>query len=189
MFGSILDVETSSTQPWLVTIPEQVGNIAKDQWGDFQVQPMTGSLTASGSPYHSTLSFIDPKASNTPRTANVTFTILPRPTITPSTVGPVDFTAVFAGANPTSQTFTLSNTGLATSLLNFTIGKEGHAGWLTVTPSTGGPLLPSDSPVTVTLSVVTGAMTQGLYTEILRISDPVATNDPVEIQVRLNIIG
>jgi hypothetical protein len=187
-FGSLLDAVTTASHTWLTTIPSEVGNISKDELGDFVLQPMTGSLTATNSPYTGTITVSDPRATNTPQTLNVTFNVLPKPLlgITPTTV--MTFNTFF-GVTPPSQLFLVANSGPALSKLNWTAQVVNASNWLSVNPTTGGPLLNSDIPVVSNVNIDVTGVSVGSYVDIIRFSDTLAGNTPVDVEVRLTVVA
>jgi hypothetical protein len=77
--------------------------------------------------------------------------------------------------DPSSQTFSISNTGTGT--LNWTV--TDNSGWLSCTPNSG-----TDSG-TVTVSVDISGLPGGTYNGTITVSDPNATNSPQTIPVTL----
>ena len=85
------------------------------------------------------------------------------------------------GANPASQTFSLTNVGTAT--LNYSIAT--NAGWLSVSSPTGA-LAPGAGQL-VTVSVNAVGLQVGTSNATVTISDAAATNSPQTVSVMLQI--
>lgn len=126
-------------------------------------------------------------ASNSPQDAIVVFTIgppvAPAIALTPSNV---TFGALRGGANPATQTISVTNagvgtlTGLAAGTITYGAGQP--AGWL------GATLSGSTAPAALTLSVTTGNLAVGAYTATLPVTSSVASNGPQTVGVRL-VVG
>jgi len=123
----------------------------------------------------------DPNASNSPQTLTVTLTLNenPPPTIE---VFPqeLEFIGKVGGANPLSQTVEVSNIGDGTLRYLF----EWDAAWMTVNPASGKS---AGAAKAHTVKVDTAGMAEGEYTGSISVSDPIATNDPVAIPVKLTL--
>jgi hypothetical protein len=98
------------------------------------------------------------------------------PCIEPSAAS-FEFNAVLGGANPVDQYLTINNCGSGT--LNWTATTLN--GWLTLDPTSGG-----DGTMTA-LSVSIAGLDIGTYYDTITVSDPAATNSPVEIPVTLHV--
>jgi len=189
-WGSLLGLTMTPSQSWITATPSTLGNIAKGEAKTTVVQALTGNLTAAGSPYSGTVTVADPNASNTPQTVSISFVVLPKPLISIVPTGtPITFSTTY-GVNPPSQYFTVANGGPATSKLNWTAQKVTGVNWLTVTPTSGGPMLNTDAPVVVNLlvDVIGTNLSAGQYVETVRISDSVASNNPITVEVRLTVL-
>jgi hypothetical protein len=93
--------------------------------------------------------------------------------------GSLSFTATAGGANPASQTISITNLGAGT--LNWTA--TDNASWLTVSPTSGV------APSTLTASVDISGLAAGTYTGTITISATGATNSPVSVPVTLTVNG
>ncbi|HEX5082318.1 MAG TPA: S8 family serine peptidase [Blastocatellia bacterium] len=91
--------------------------------------------------------------------------------------GSLSFTATAGGANPASQTVSITNLGAGT--LNWTAAD--NASWLTVSPTSGV------APSTLTASVNVSGLAAGTYTGTITISATGATNSPVSVPVTLTV--
>jgi len=183
-FGSLLSVGLVSDQSWATISPDILGNIAKDEGETTTIQAVVGDLAAGT--YTASIDVVDDRASNTPQTIGISFTILPQPTIGVVPNMDMTFNAV-EGINPPIQVLSISNVGPSTSELNWIASVVGTSAWLTLNPSSGGPLLSTDSPNAMSVIVDVTNMVVGTYVDVIRISDLVATNDFIEIQVQLTI--
>jgi len=89
----------------------------------------------------------------------------------------LNFSCGTSGSPPSSQTFSISNTGTGT--LNWTV--TDNASWLSCTPVSG-----TDSGV-VTVSVDHSGLAAGTYTGTITVSDPNASNSPQKVSVNLTV--
>jgi hypothetical protein len=92
----------------------------------------------------------------------------------------LSFSAEEGGANPSSQTLTIWNSGKGT--LNWVISDD--AGWLTLSPSSGASTGESDS---ITVLVDTYGMDAGGYSASIAVSASGASNSPRTIAVDLSV--
>ena len=144
--GGTLSWSVSDTALWLtLSLASGTGN------GTVALSAATGTLTAGS--YSGTVTISATGASSV--TVPVTFTVTASPV--PPAIGAsptsLSFTATQAGANPATQTVTISNTGGGT--LNWSASP--NTTWLAVSPSSG------TGNGTVTMSATTGVMTAGSY--------------------------
>lgn len=93
----------------------------------------------------------------------------------------LSFTAVEGGDDPADQTITVTNSGGGT--LSWTAVESPEAAWLELTNSSGG----TGDKVTVSVSIT--GLGKGTYETNVRISDPNASNDPVDVPVTLSVTG
>ena len=89
------------------------------------------------------------------------------------------FNATVGGSNPPSQNITVTNTG--GGLLAWMATEQPNQSWITLTNTNGG------SGNYVTVSVTISGLSVGAYSGTVRISDPNASNNPVDIPVTLTI--
>ncbi len=174
VFGSLLGVSLSTSAPYLKTSVASLGGLASNVAGSFGVMADSTALVSDNSPYAATLTIQDPAAINNPRTVAVAIVVRPRATITLSVL-----TLNFAVTKPVSgafpaipvQTFDITNTGPAGSLLDFQTQRLlGGSEWLLSFNPTEGEL---ESGSTQQVSVVLQCpedMGTGTYTETLRVS-------------------
>lgn len=187
-FGSLLNFTVSADEAWVFLIPDEEGGIRPNTSVTVTVSPITGPNSPDGplavGAHSSTVTFVDPDADDTPVTVTVDVTILPKAEISLSDAT-LSFTTTVGGPNPADQTFDVENIGPGTSLLNYTVDvAESSATWLTVSPTSGGPLGPGPLD-TITVSVDVTGLTAGTYLATIRVTDPTAENSPQAVVVDL----
>ena len=106
----------------------------------------------------------------------------PAPSILLSTVT-MTFNATEGGPNPATQTFDVGNEGRGGTTLNWTGGDDRP--WRSMAPTNGA--VPQGLSDTVTVTVVTGALTAGVYVCTITIDDPAANDGPQIITVTFNV--
>ena len=128
--------------------------------------------------YNGTVRITDPNASNNPVDVSVKLVIQaqqpPIIAVNPISLG---FNATLGGSNPPSQNITVTNTGGGT--LAWTATEQPDQSWMTLTNTSGG------SVDHVTVSVTIAGLSVGTYNGTVRISDPNASNNPVDVPVTL----
>jgi hypothetical protein len=188
-FGSFMTVFGSPDVPWITASPSSITGLGQSQQAQFTVIVNPASLLASGSPYVGHANLQDNRNPPTIIPITVTVTVLPRPAI--SAVPPIvnltfSITTMSSGG---AQQIVVGNAGPVGSVLNFSASKlQNNSPWLALTPNGGGPLNPGDT-APITLSVVTPGVPLiiGTYTEIVRIFSQNASNNPVDVQIILNV--
>jgi len=186
-YGSLLGVSFTSSASYLTVTPATLGNLASNEAGAFEVAADSTNLLAVNSPYSETIIVTDVAASNSPQTLTVTINVLPKATITTSSIL-LTFNVVkpLSGDFPAipSQAFNVENTGPALSELVYQIQKLGTVNWLTGFDPVSGSLDSGEiDPITVTVGPPqsTGV---GTYEETLRVSG-YSTNQFVDVTIRL----
>lgn len=187
-FGSLLFFLATVDEDWVSLVPTQAGGLRSGVSTDISVSPLTGLTNPDGpltvGAHSATITLTDTEADDSPITMTVDVTIIPKGEITLD-VSTLSFTASVGGANPVDQTFDTENTGPALSLLNYTVDvAEASATWLTVLPTSGGPLAPGPLD-TITVSVDVTGLVIGTYLATIRVTDPTAENSPQSIVVDL----
>jgi BACON domain-containing protein len=162
--GGTLSWTTSDNAAWLTLSPASgTGN------GAVTLSVTTGTLTVGS--YSATVTMSAPGASSV--TVPVTFTVATAPV--PPAIGAsptsLSFTATQGGANPATQTLSISNTGGGT--LSWTTSD--NAAWLTLSPASG------TGNGVVTASVVTGTTTVGTYNGSITLNAPGAPSATVPV--------
>jgi len=191
VFGSLLNAALATSASYVTTTPANVGNLASNESGSFDVAVDSTDLLATQSPLSETVTVQDANAGNSPVVYAVTINIRPRATITLSTLQ-LNFTVSkpLTGSFPVtpSQSFDVENSGPVDSNLDYQIQAfTGLAGdWL----SSFAPIteqLASGATQLTTVSVAPiDAMGPGTYEEILRVSG-YSTNSYVDLTVQLTI--
>jgi len=184
-FGSLLSVGLTPDETWISSTPDSVGNIAKDEEETVSISVDVEGLSAGS--YVGTIEVADDRASNTPQTIDINFTVLPRPEIEILPATDLNFAGIVNGANPPVQILSVSNSGPATSILNWTAQVVTGSSWLSVNPTSGGPMSDTDPAIAMSVIVDISGMAVGSYVGLIRISDPVASNSPIDINVNLTI--
>ena len=127
--------------------------------------------------YIDSIEVVAPVTDNSPQWVKIVLEVLPPPPTIAVNVTNLLFNAVAGEANPADKFFNISNVGGGD--LNWTVSNS--QSWLSMTPASGTN---SDS-VTVSIDI-TGLGFNDYYDTII-VSDPAATNDPVEIPVLLSV--
>ncbi len=191
VFGSLLNAKIASSMAFVSITPANLGGIASSETASFNVTADSSSLAATGSPYSAGITIQDSDATNSPQSIAVTIIVLPKAIITISaTQLTFQVTAPIPG-DPfppiPSQSFNLSNTGPAGSILQYLIQKLiGCTPWLTsFTPFMGTLVSSQVQPITVVVAP-DPSMLPGVYQETLRISG-YSQNMIQDVQVTLVI--
>lgn len=143
------------------------------------LQPTTAGLAVGT--YSATVNVVSPVAFNSPRTVTVTFTVTTPPAIGLNATSR-SFSANAGGANPASQTVSITNTGGGSLTgLARTISYSSGSGWLTATLNT------TTAPATLTLQPATAGLGGGTYSATVTITSPVATNSPRTVTVTFTV--
>ena len=94
----------------------------------------------------------------------------------------VSFSALTGGANPTSDTVSITNAGGGTlSGLSVGISYAGGSGWLNAS------LDVTTAPATLTIQATTGALAAGTYTASVDVSAAAASNSPKSVGVTFTV--
>lgn len=190
VYGSILGTSLTTSAAYVRVTPAMVGNLALNESGQFQVDVDSRSLLASGSPYNETIAVQDPAATNNPQSLPITIVVRPKATIG-ATPLLLTFTVVkpLTGSFPAilPQTFVISNSGPAGSVLEYDIKKlTGLSDWLVgFLPSAGVLASGGSDSISVTVAPPNN-MLQGTYTEKLRISG-YSSNSYIDVDIHLVI--
>jgi hypothetical protein len=191
VFGSLLGAVLSTSASYLTTTPANVGNLAANESGSFEVAVNSMDLLSVNSPYNETVTVQDANASNNPQTLDVTITVRPKATIDLSPTA-LAFTAVAPIVGPfppiPSQSFTIENTGPSGSVLNYQIQRLTGLSdnWLSsFAPVTGTLTSGATATINVAVAPIEG-LARGTYQETLRVSG-YSTNSYVDLLVQLVI--
>jgi hypothetical protein len=165
--GGTLTWAASDNTAWISPSPASgTGN------GVATITVSTGSLAAGT--YNGAVTLNATGAASV--TVPVTFTVTPAPPALNLSPTSLAFTATQGGANPATQTLSISNTGGGT--LNWSASD--NAAWLTLSSSTG------TGNGTVTLSVTTGTLTPATYSGTVMLSGGTGVT-PVSVPVSFTV--
>lgn len=189
VYGSLLNASLASSAPYLTVQPANIGNLAFNETGQFEVAVDSTLLLAANSPFAETITVQDPNAVNTPQVFSVTINVRPQATIDVSPTS-LDFsvTKPISGAFPAipTQQFSVTNTGPAGSVLDWQVQKLTGLSddWLKNFTPVSGSLNSGESEL-VTVSVIPDSgVGLGTFQETLRISG-FSTNDSVDLPITL----
>lgn len=183
--GSTFVWGTIDDQSWISLGPPFTGSLPGGNSANVFVNINITGLAAGT--YNGTLTLGDagssPAATGCPMSASVTLTVNPAPKPTIS-LSPSSFTfsATQGGANPTSQTLNISNTGSAALNWNAT----DDAAWLTL-GTTSGTIASGGVAQTSSVNINITGLSAATYTGTITVSDPNATNSPQTASVTLTI--
>lgn len=191
VYGSLLGTTITTSAAYLSASPANVGNLASNEAGSFNVSVDSTNLLAADSPYSEQITVQDANASNTPQVLPVTINVRPKATIDLSPVQ-LNFSVVrpFTGPFPTipSQQFTITNTGATASSLDYQIQRLTNlsSDWLVSFAPVNGTIAGGDGQViTVAVAPIEG-LSAGTYQETLRVSG-YSTNSFVDVLIQLVI--
>ncbi len=191
VFGSLLDVSLTSDAAFVRVQPAMLGGLAAAEAGQCDVAVDSSTLLATSSPYSQNILLQDATATNNPVSLPVTIIVRPKATIS---VAPLSLT--FFAVKPLTgpfppiptQSFTISNTGLASSSLAYLVQRLTglSSAWLASYTPTQGTLAGGASQL-VTVGVAPNAnCLPGTYSEILRVSG-YSTNAYADVEITLVI--
>jgi hypothetical protein len=189
VFGSLMGATLTSDAAYVTVTPAQIGNLASQESGEFEVAVDSSQLLAVNSPYIQNVVVEDPNATNTPQVLAVTINVAPKAVIN-TTPTALSFNAIKPISGPfdpiPNQTFTIQNTGPAGSVLDWQVQKVSCSNWLVGFAPVSGSLTSGDTE-TITVSVQPPQNTQpGTHTETLRISG-YSENQFVDVQITLTV--
>ena len=188
IYGSLLSLSLTTSAPWLVATPANLGHIAFGTSASFEVMADSTTLVATQSPYAATVVLQDSSASNTPQVLPVSIVVRPK-----AIVSLVSLMLTFYATKPVtgsfapipSQQFVIQNTGPVGSVLEYLIQKlVGLSDWLVAyTPFSGSLASGATQGVTVVVQPPDSTL-MGTYTETLRVSG-YSENSYQDVQVQL----
>lgn len=191
VYGSILSAKITSSAAYMRVTPGEVGGLASNEAGVFEVTVDSSGLVYTASPYAETLVLQDPAATNTPVILPVTIVVRPKAVIAvaPSSL---NFTATkpFSGPFPPipAASFVITNDGAAGSVLDYTIQRLiGNSCWLVSFVPPTGQLVSGASQTIMVVVQPNENYLPGTYTETLRVSG-YSTNYHVDVVVTLTIL-
>ncbi len=191
VFGSLLGATLSASASYVSVSPANVGNLAANESGAFEVSVNSTSLLSANSPYNETVTIQDSNASNNPQALDVEIVVRPKATID---VSPL--TLAFSATAPVTgpfdpiptQQFIVENTGPSGSVLDYQVQRVTGLSddWLSsFAPVTGILTSGASNTITVAVAPISG-LARGTYQETLRISG-YSDNSYVEILIQLVI--
>jgi hypothetical protein len=188
--GTFLDSDLYPAGPpplpsWL-ELPVSSGVIQPEQSIEMGVT-VNPALIPAGALHTATIVVDDGPGQAAPQEVQVVVTVL-APTIGVSPT-PVAFGSVNQSENPEPLELTVTNTG--TAPLTFTPQVTSGASWLSISPS-AQTTIPSDPPgsdAKFDVIATTDGLAPGVYTGNIRISDPNATNNPVDVPVSVTVVA
>ncbi|RKX24242.1 MAG: hypothetical protein DRP45_08650 [Candidatus Zixiibacteriota bacterium] len=137
------------------------------------------TLGLTAGTYFDSISVESVEAENSPQFLYVELEIAPPPPTIGVSPDYFNFTAVAGDPNPASQTFTIDNIG--ESVLNWSVSNTET--WLDLLPTSGTDF----GEVSVSIDIT--GLAYGDYYDIIVVTDPSATNDPVEVPVHLSVVS
>lgn len=191
VFGSLLGATLSTSASYVTTTPANVGNLASNESGSFEVAVNSLSLLSVNSPYNETVTVQDQNAGNTPQTLPITINVRPKAVIDLS-LTQLAFSVVAPAVGlfppiPTRQ-FVIENTGPVGSVLDYQIQRVTGLSddWLSsFAPVTGTLSSGGTAIITVAVAPIEG-LARGTYQESLRVSG-YSANSYVDILIQLVI--
>lgn len=188
-YGSYMVVTATPSVSWLQPNPTYIGDLGKNNTGNFNIGVLTSTLLSASSPYHGVVNLQDNRSTPTVIPITVSVTVNPRPVIdaTPLTLA---FTySLLTGTDSGAQQIVIQNSGPANSTLNFSLSRvHNSSNWLDFIPTSGGPLASGSSTI-ITCSIVHTQVPHipGLYQDSIRIASQNASNSPVDVAVTLTV--
>ena len=186
-FGSFMVATATPTVSWIQTVPSYIGDLGKNESGNFDFTLLTGALLSSNSPYVGVINLQDNR--NVPTTIPINFmvTVNPRPVISavPTSLG---FThSLSLGSTSGAQQVEISNLGPIASKLSFGLVKVHNSNWIDFVPTSGGPLDSGHSTL-ITFSINSNVPNSpGVYQDTVRVYSSNASNSPVNINIILTV--
>ena len=183
-----IDDGTGLDATWITVSPTSGGPLANDGSSDTITVTYDISSLDNGT-HEGTITVTDPAAKPTSARLKVTL-VVNRPVITlnPTSINQ----SLSVGDNTSTDQFTISNSG-EMDLASYTITEVDDATgvdatWMSVSPTTGGPLENDGSSDTITISYDTTGLTVGnTYTGTITVSDPTAAAIAKTVTVSLYI--
>ncbi|MCK5738613.1 hypothetical protein KAH55_05505, partial [bacterium] len=129
--------------------------------------------------YTTHIRLTDPNATNSPVDVPVTLTVIGIEPKIATSVNTLLFRAIAGGTSPSNKKILVTNSAGGT--LNWTAQEYPETSWMSLSNTSGQ----SDEEITVSINI--SGLSGGTYTSIIRISDPNASNNPVDISVTLSM--
>lgn len=187
-FGSYMTATSTPNSPWLISSPSTIAGIGKNNQGTFAISSNPGLLLATGSPFTGYINLSD--GINSPIPITINLTVLPRPVFS---VAPLSISFNYSLSllsHNSPQVLTVTNSGPATSLLNFTVAKvQNNSPWLSFTPLVAGPVMSAASVnITFSLNTISIPLSVGVYQETIKLNSLNAANNPISVVVTLTVL-
>jgi hypothetical protein len=192
VYGSILGAKLTTSAPFIRVTPTEVGGLAANEGGTFQVSVDSSSMVATMSPYAETIILQDTAATNSPRSLPVTVIVRPKASIV-LPVASLSFTVSKPLSGPfppiPAQTFQIFNDGDPASLLDYTIQRVTAAsmGWLVSYSPPTGQIAGGASQIVSVVVQPDECYNPGTYTETLRVSG-YSSNYYADVAITLTIL-
>lgn len=190
VFGSLLSASMTTSAAYLRVTPANIGNLAFNESGSFEVLADSSNLLAINSPYSATVILQDTSAVNNPQTLPVTVIVRPKAIISLSPAMLL-FVATKPGSGSfapvPSQQFTIQNTGPTGSVLEYRVQKlVGQSDWLVSFAPITGLLAASETQANTVVVQPPDTLGVGVYTETLRVSG-YSENSYQDVLVQLTV--
>ena len=130
--------------------------------------------------YRGTITIASAGASNNPQNIEVTFTVVAPVSLSLSRSS-LSFNYEMGAAPPVAQSILASSSGAPLSLTASAVATSG-GNWLSVTATSGG-----STPANISVAVNPAGLTPGVYSGVVSVSSPGASNSPRRIDVRLMV--
>jgi hypothetical protein len=173
--GETLSWSMSASAAWLS--PASVSGTTTTETDSISASVNLTGLAAGT--YTAAITVAASGATNTPQVIPVTLTVSPAPTASPVigvSVSTMAFTGTAGGANPATQSFTISNAGTGT--LSWAVGD--NAAWLTLSPTSG------TNSGTVSASVSLSGLAAGTYSGTITVSATGATSKTIQVTLTIS---
>ncbi len=187
--GSYMNINATPNSSWLVSTPSFINGIDKNQQVSFDTSIKPFLMVYTSSPYTGVINYQDNDSPSNVIPVVFTITVLPRPTITVSSPT-LSMTFYLSSRTSTPVSLTVTNSGPATSILNFEVSKtQDISPWLVYNP-TNGSGVPSSGNVNIlfTVNPANAPFITGVFPETIRIQSTNSTNGPIDIPYTLNVV-
>lgn len=172
--GDVFNWTATNTSSWLQAVPDN----GTSELAFVGINVNTAGL-GEGT-FFDTIVITSSEADNSPQYLPVILNMIKLPPVIVADPDEFVVSAVQGGANPDDK-FLYISTSVPGSDLDWTVSN--NESWMTLTPTSGMP------PDSVTLSFDISGLSYGNYYDTILVSDPNATNNPVEVPVTLQILS
>ena len=188
-FGSFMVATATPTASWIQSTPSYIGDLGKNDQGNFNFTLLAGTLLNADSPYTAAVNLQDNRNVPTTIPINIIVTVNPRPVISAVPLSLAFTHSLSLGTSSGAQQVEIENIGPTSSILNFSLARVSNSSnWIDFVPTSGGPLDSGDSTL-ITFSVVKASVpsSPGIYQDTIRVSSPNAANTPVDVSITLTV--